>query len=243
MARLLVVDDDAKMRRMLQRFLSGEGFAVDTAADIASARAKMSAHPADIVLLDLNLGEDDGLTLARELARDPRTGTIIISGKGAAVDRVVGLEVGADDYLAKPFNLRELLARIRALLRRMPRAAGGTPAPIAAEASAGRGGLEFAGWRFDPPRRTLTAVDGTEHSLTTAEHNLLSTFVRHPHQVLSRDQLMDLVAGRNWTPFDRAIDTQVRRLRQRLGDDGKNPTIIKTVRGTGYVFAADVKAL
>ncbi|MFZ5609630.1 MAG: response regulator [Pseudomonadota bacterium] len=240
--RILVVDDDPRIQRLLDRFLTREGFAVTTAGSIKAAREALDQESIVLVLLDLNLGAEDGLTLARLLGGRRNLGLIIVSGKTSTVDRIVGLEIGADDYVSKPFDLRELLARMRAVLRRLSEAEGtlsvdqetGTP-------KGGRTQYHFGHWRFDTDRRTIESADGAESHLTTAEYNLLLTFVRHPRKVLNRDQLMDEVAGRAWTPFDRAIDTQVRRLRVKLGDAGRTPRLIQTVRGAGYVFSSDVK--
>ncbi len=236
MPDILIVDDDAMITLMLQRFLGDEGFITHVAADITTARRHLKQQSIDIVLLDLGLRGEDGLILARDLAAASRPGVIIISGKGDAVDRVIGLEVGADDYIGKPFNLRELLARIRALLRRLETIkVNGKPLESQY--------YRVHDWQLNCMKYIVELADGHSIPLTTAEYKLLHALVRHPHQVLSRDQLMDYVAGRDWTPYDRAIDTQVRRLRQKLKSFGLSEDLIQTVRGTGYMFTADAKGV
>jgi two-component system, OmpR family, response regulator len=236
MPGILIVDDDMMLISMLQQFLDGEGFATYSAHDLGAARHHLKHSPIDLVLLDLTLRGEDGLALARELAASPRPAVIIVSGKGDAVDRIVGLEVGADDYVSKPFSLRELLARVRAVLRRLEAAPAKTIAPTTQR-------LGFGLWVLNCAKHVVEDGDGQSCALTTAEYKLLHALVSHPHQVLSRDQLMDKVAGRNWTPYDRAIDTQMRRLRQKLSDFGIDSSLIQTVRGTGYMFTADVQGL
>jgi DNA-binding response OmpR family regulator len=236
MPDVLIVDDDPMITLMLQRFLGDEGFVTHVAADISNARHHLKQHSIDIVLLDLGLRGEDGLTLARDLASTPRLGVIIISGKGDAVDRIIGLEVGADDYISKPFNLRELLARIRALLRRLEtKEVNGKPHIMHY--------YRVQNWQLNCAKYMVELADGCNHQLTSAEYKLLHALVSHPHQVLNRDQLMDYVAGRDWTPYDRAIDTQVRRLRQKLKSFGLTENLIQTVRGTGYMFTADAKGI
>jgi two-component system phosphate regulon response regulator OmpR len=227
---LLIVDDDAKIRQMLARYLAEEGFRVSTAASAAAMRTSLAQGGIDLVLLDLVLPGADGLALARELRAQPglaRTGLIMLTGRSDLVDRVVGLELGADDYMAKPFHLREVLARIKSVLRRL--------APGAGRAGAAET-LRFDGWRLDLARRELTAPSGTAVALTTGEFELLATFARHPGRVLDRDRLMDLTRGRQWAAVDRSIDAQVARLRRKIEPDPKHPTLVKSVRGVGYVF-------
>ena len=237
-ASILVVDDDARIRDMLVRYLTDEGFAVRGAGDGAAMRAAMAAATPDLVMLDLVMPHEDGLTLARELRAAPDIPIVMITGKGEVVDRVVGLEVGADDYIAKPFHLREVLARIRTVLRR---SASAQAEPAAAARADSGECVGFSHWRFDMAKRELSAADGAPVALTTGEFNLLRAFVSHPNRPLNRDQLMDLSRDRDWTPFDRSIDTQVGRLRKKIEADPKDPQLIKTVRGVGYVFTADVK--
>ena len=238
MSRILVVDDDPRICRLLVRYLTGEGYAVATAADGVEARQVLHDQPHDLVLLDLQLPGEDGLTIARELRATSDIAIIMITGKGDVFDKVVGLEVGADDYVTKPFHLREVLARIKSVLRRsaVPAAAEReAPAAPACET------VRFDRWQLELDTRRLLGPGGAEQPLTAAEFNLLAAFLRHPQRVLSRDQLLDMVAGRNWEPFDRSIDTQVRRLRRKIERAPDRPELIKTVRGAGYVFAAKVE--
>jgi two-component system OmpR family response regulator len=236
-SHILVVDDEARIRTMLRRFLLEEGFAVSEAVDGATARAALEREAFDLVLLDLMLPGEDGLSLARHIRQHSEMPIIMLTGKGDLIDRVVGLETGADDYIAKPFHLREVLARIRALLRRVaPRSQ--IPTPPAASAPAGPDEtLIFEGWRLDLRRRELCRHDGQPVALTAGEFELLCAFAQHPNRVLKRDQLMDLVKGPHWAAFDRTIDSQVVRLRRKIETDPANPALIKTVRGAGYVFA------
>jgi DNA-binding response OmpR family regulator len=229
---ILVVDDDPKVRTLLRRCLEGEGFAVSEAADGAGLSACLDRQPVSLITLDLNLGKENGLDLARDIRKEHNIPIIMLTGKGDAIDRVVGLEVGADDYLAKPFELRELVARIRAVLRRA------TPA-----GTAGPSGRRytFDGWVFDADRRTLQRDGGKDQELTTSEFNLLEAFVKRPHRVLSRDDIMDLLKGHDWSPLDRSIDNLVARLRKKVESDPERPSLIKTVRGAGYVFTANVE--
>jgi two-component system phosphate regulon response regulator OmpR len=238
---VLIVDDEPRIRTMLRRYLSDEGFKVSDAADGAAMRAVLEREAADIVLLDLVMPGEDGLTLARHIRQHSDTPIIMLTGKGDLIDRVVGLEAGADDYITKPFELREVLARIRTIMRRVaPRPApAATPAPPAAADPAGDT-LCFEGWRLDLVRRELARPDGEIIPLTAGEFDLLRVFAQHPNRVLSRAQLLDLVKGRDWAAYDRAVDTQVGRLRKKIEADPANPSLIKTVRGGGYVFAAAV---
>ena len=231
-AHLLVVDDDPRIRAMLSRYFEGEGFRVSVAENGAQMRHHLAGPPADLVLLDLGLPDGDGLSLARELRVQSEIGIIIVTGRSDEIDRIVGLEVGADDYISKPFNLREVLARVKSVLRRLQ------PARSVMDHSVpSRDVVRFAGWTFDIGRRQLTSLNGTDVTLTTGEFDLLSVFVQHPGRVLTRDYLMDETRGRSWEAFDRSIDAQVSRLRRKI-DDPKNPKLLKSVRGVGYVFTA-----
>ncbi len=236
---ILVVDDDEKIRTMLRRYLADEGFEVSLAADGAAMRAILDHRAANLLLLDLVMPGEDGLTLIKQVRQKHGALPIImLTGRGDVIDRVVGLETGADDYLAKPFHLRELLARIRTVLRRAepaPAAAAATPAPPAPGGSM----FEFQGWRLDPTKRELIGPGGAVE-LTSGEYDLLHAFAASPNRVLSRDQLMDMVKGRAWAANDRAIDTQVVRLRKKIERDPARPALIKTVRGAGYIFATPV---
>jgi two-component system OmpR family response regulator len=231
---ILVVDDDAKVRTLLKRCFEGEGFAVSEAKDGAELRACLEGQHISLITLDLNLGRESGLDLAREVRKDRDIPIIMLTGKGDTVDRVVGLELGADDYLAKPFELRELLARVRAVLRR---ASGAEASPATGRRYA------FEGWIFDLGRRSLARESGESQELTTSEFNLLEAFVKRPKRVLSRDDLMDLLKGHDWSPLDRSIDNLIARLRKKIERDPGRPQLIKSVRGVGYTFAANAKRL
>jgi DNA-binding response OmpR family regulator len=234
---VLIVDDDPRVRTMLMRYLAGEGVRVGEAGDGAAMHAYLAQGDVDLVLLDLNLPSEDGLTLARQLRAGPsEIGIIIITGRDDVIDRVAGLEVGADDYVAKPFHLREVLARIRTVLRRVRPEQTQTAKP-----EAGEGVLRFEGWMVETVRRRVMAPDGREVALTTSEFDLLQAFVNHAGRVLERDRLMDLVKGREWAAYDRSIDQQVARLRRKIEPDPANPSLIKSVRGVGYLFAAAVR--
>jgi DNA-binding response OmpR family regulator len=243
--QILIVDDDPLIRETLADFLSAEGFGVGEAATAAEARAALGEGPCDLVLLDINLPDMDGLTFAREVCASHDAAIIMVTGKGDLIDRVVGLELGADDYIAKPFQLREVLARVRAVLRRMRRGEGAAQAVAAAAAESGEAGkLKIGGsWLLDLGRRTLQDVDGVTMALTGGEFALLAAFVERPNRVLSRDQLADLTKGHNWTAYDRSIDTQVSRLRRKLERQGKVGELIRTVRGEGYAFIGDLERL
>ncbi|MCC7049627.1 MAG: response regulator [Alphaproteobacteria bacterium] len=237
---ILVVDDDERIRTMLQRYLTGEGFDVSLAGEGGAMRAALAKRPADLVLLDLVMPGEDGLTLIRAIRQDYRQVPIILlTGKVDVIDRVVGLEAGADDYIAKPFHLREVLARIRTVLRRAAPAAEGAHAPDAAPVAAA-GVLSFLDWRLDEQKRELRRAGGEAVALTSSEYDLLHALAGSPNRVLNRDQIMDLAKGRDWAANDRAVDTQIVRLRRKIERDPKNPELIKTVRGAGYVFAASV---
>ena len=238
MPHILIVDDDPRVRKLLRRYLGDEGFRVAEAADGEAMRAQMAVAEFDLILLDLIIPGEDGLSLAREVRQISAVPIIMVTGKGKMVDRVIGLEMGADDYITKPFHLREVLARIRTVLRRSATTSDGEqtkePTPDQGE------GVTFEGWRLDLVRRELRSPEETLVPLTTGEFDLLGALVKNANRVLSRDQLMDLVRNRDWTPYDRTIDTQVGRLRKKIERDPANPELIKTVRGVGYVFAAKV---
>jgi two-component system, OmpR family, response regulator len=234
-AHILVVDDDPRVRAMLSRYFEGEGFRVSQAESGVVMRERMTSSPADLILLDLALPGEDGFALARELRSGSDVGIIMLTGRHDIMDRVVGLEIGADDYIPKPFHLREVLARVNTVLRRTQ--LGSRPPD---DGSKHEPAFVFDNWRLDPERRQLTASDGSDVPLTTGEFNLLCILLRQPHRVLDRDQLMDLTRGRGWQAYDRTIDAQVARLRKKIERDPKNPSIIKSVRGVGYVLTAKV---
>ena len=236
---ILVVDDDREIRDLLGRFLVKHGLRVSTAADGREMQVLLQGNAIDMIVLDLMMPGEDGLTLMRNLrAAKNRIPIIMLTAMGEDSDRIVGLEMGADDYMPKPFNPRELLARIKAVLRRF--AEGGAGADIFV---ADTDVVSFAGWRFAMTARELTSPDGASVGLSGGEFELLHAFVTHPGRVLSRDQLLDIARGRNAQPFDRAIDVQVSRLRKKIEPDAKTPTLIKTVRGGGYMFTPKVAAV
>lgn len=240
--RLLVVDDEEDIRELLGDYLSGYGFEVRTVASGADMRAALHQQRCDLVLLDLGLPGEDGLTLARELRADPTIGIIIITGRGQPIDRIIGLEVGADDYVAKPFELRELVARVRSVLRRTRMAAAATASTEAEAAHSDGARLSFDGWQLDLAARALCRPDGEPVALTTGEFDLLVAFARNPNRALSRDTLMDMIHHREAGPYDRSIDVQVGRLRRKIEKDPASPDMIKSVRGIGYIFAPRVSA-
>ncbi len=227
---VLIVDDDARIRQMLLRYFEDEGYGVSAVPSGAAMRDCLRKSKIDIILLDLTLGGgEDGLALAREVRSHSDMPIIMLTGRDDVVDRVAGLEVGADDYVPKPFHLRELLARVRTVLRRR-RPAGTTPGQESDSV------LRFEGWKLDIGRRQLLAADGTEVVLTTAEFDMLALLAKQPGHVFRRDRLMDLTRNRNLDAFDRTIDAQIARLRKKIERDPKKPALIKSVRGVGYVF-------
>ena len=233
---ILVVDDDAEIRGLLRDYLQKNGYRVTLAADGRGMWAALEAARPDLVVLDLMLPGEDGFSLCRALRVRSGVPVIMLTARGEETDRIVGLEMGADDYLSKPFNPRELLARIKSVLRRTR----ALPDNLKPEAAAS---YRFSGWTLDAVTRNLTAPDSVVVPLGGTEFRLLRIFLDHPNRVLTRDQLIDLMLSRDAAPFDRAIDVQVSRLRHRLREDAKEPAIIKTVRGQGYVFAAPVEAV
>ncbi len=237
--RILIVDDEEQICTLLGNLFANEGYAVATARDGAGTRAVLETMPVDLITLDLNLGGEDGLALARELRASRDLPIIMISAKADEIDRVVGLELGADDYISKPFNLREVLARVRAVLRRYQPPAQAAAPPV----DGGHERYAFAGLVLDLAARELTDAAGEVVELTTAEFNMLDVFVRRPARVLSRSTIMDLLKGHEWSPYDRTIDTLVGRLRKKIEPDPEQPRLIKTVRGVGYVLTAEVTRL
>lgn len=232
---LLVVDDDQEICALLERFFTQQGYRTTTVGDGAAMRAAIEAGGIDLVILDLMLPGEDGLSLCRFLRHAARLPIIMLTAMGGEVDRVVGLEMGADDYLAKPFSTRELLARVKAVLRR-----SAPPAGTETDGGHTRDVLTFNGWRLDSGRRQLRSEDGMLVEMTGGEFDLLMAFLTNSQRVLTRDQLLDLARGRVAGPFDRTIYVQVGRLRRKLERDPKNPELIKTVRGGGYVLTAEV---
>jgi len=230
---ILVVDDDAEIRALLLEYLQKHGYRATAVADGKGMQAALATAKPDLVVLDLMLPGEDGFSLCRGLRARSSVPVIMLTARGEETDRIVGLEMGADDYLAKPFNPRELLARIRSVLRR----ARSLPENLAPETVSA---FRFGGWTLDAATRDLTAPDGVVVPLSGTEYRLLRIFLSHPNRILTRDQLIELMSSRDAAAFDRAIDVQVSRLRQRLREDAREPAIIKTVRSQGYVLAAHV---
>ncbi len=238
---LLIVDDDASVRQMLREYLAGHGFAVRMAGDGQTMRAEIERELPDLVLLDLRLPGEDGLTLARFLREHYDLGIVMVTASGDTVDRVVGLEVGADDYIAKPFDPRELLARIKSVLRRM-QARAPDPAARAADATAATPRRRFGRCEVELESRRLfdLSTGGVEVPMTAMEYDLIRVFLAHPNRVLSRDQLLQHTRHREWEPFDRSIDIRIGRLRRKVEPDpGGEPRCIRTVRNGGYMFVPD----
>ncbi|MEJ2577105.1 MAG: response regulator transcription factor [Gammaproteobacteria bacterium] len=232
-ASILIVDDDPRLCRALARYFEQEGYAVRTANSGDEMRRALAAHRPNLVVLDLMLPDADGFSLARELRATSDVAVVILTGKSDTVDKVVGLELGADDYVTKPFDERELLARVRSVLRRAAAAGSGSP-------DASRALARFAGWTMDLAAYELTSPSGERVNLTSHEFQLLAAFVEHPKRVLTRDAILDIVADRDWSPEDRSVDVLVGKLRKKLEDDPQHPRLIETVRGVGYKLAVRV---
>lgn len=226
---IVVVEDDRVTRMKLAHYFSNEGYKVSQAADGIEMRSILERDPATVLMIDVNLPGEDGLRLAREQRESSNAGIILVTSRSEAVDRIVGLEVGADDYVTKPFEPRELLARVKNLISRMERTRS-----TADDAEA----VAFAGWRLDIRTRALTSSDGQATDLTNAEFKLLALLVRHPGQVVSRDRILREIARREWDASDRTCDVLVRRLRRKLGDSGRKPQIILTSHNEGYYLSA-----
>lgn len=233
-AHILVVDDDEKVCRMLTRYFEGEGYTVSVARNGAEMQEQLRHKNADIILLDLSLpGGEDGLDLARELRAYSDIPIMILSGRDDVIDRIIGLEIGADDYVAKPFHLREVHARLRCILRRRQ--------PAGSQQNTEKDTVvRFENWTLDLARRGLSTVEGANVELTTGEFEMLATFVQHAGRVLSREFLMDATRGRHLAAFDRTVDAQIVRLRRKIEADAKRPQLIKSVRGIGYVFTGKI---
>lgn len=234
-AQILVVDDDRRICNLLSRYLKREGYRVDTAGDGESMRRHLQNFDPDLLILDLVLPDEDGLSLAREVRSERDIGIIILTGKGETVDKVVGLELGADDYISKPFNERELLARIRSVLRRTAKDEKGTG--MKAEHSLAR----FDNWQLDFNSNELMSIDGENVYLTSFEYSILAEFVKQPNRVFSRDQVLKLLKGSSWVSSDRSVDVLIGKLRKKLNDNADHPRLIKTVRGVGYKFTSEVE--
>ena len=236
--RILVVDDDQQVRALLRSRFEKDGYEVLEAANGNDLWATLKSEPVDLITLDLTLGREDGLALARDIRAVRNVPIIIISARDEEVDRIVGLELGADDYVTKPFSPREVAARVKAVLRRyeaLPQRDNSTPATPDRS-----GQLAFEGGTLDPARREFTSTAGDLVELTTAEFNLLELFLERPQRVLTRDEIMNMLKGHDWNPFDRSVDSAIARLRKKIEPDEEMPKYIKTVRGIGYVFTGNV---
>lgn len=233
---LLLVDDEPTLREPLAEYLTGQGFAVAEAESAAIARSRVLEQRPDLVLLDIMMPGEDGLSLCRHLVEAQDIPVILLTAKGEATDRIIGLEIGADDYVVKPFEPRELVARIRTVLRRAGKSekASGPETDLF---------YAFEDWQLDPLKRRLIDPEGTMVALTTAEFRLLRALLDHPQQVMDRDRLLDIVQGREAHLFDRAIDNQISRLRRKIEVDSRKPQLIQTVRGGGYRLSANVRRI
>ncbi len=235
--RLLVVDDDWNIRDSLKRFFTSQGFEVDTAENAMAARRKLHEQPPELVILDIMMPGEDGLSLCRSIAELKTIPIVLVSAKSEEIDRIIGLEIGADDYLAKPFHPRELLARVRAVLRRLE---------FSMQVSAPEDSnqfFEFDKWVLEVPKRRLRRSDGVIVPLSATEFALLMVFLRNPRTVLSRDRILDLTRISDSDVFDRSVDSQISRFRRKIESDPKDPSIIKTVWGGGYMFDTDVRRI
>ncbi len=235
MQHIVVCDDEADIRETLREYLQMKGYRVTCVDGGPALRALLEVESADLILLDIAMPEEDGLSIARYLSANHDVAVMMLTAAGEVVDRIVGLEMGADDYLAKPVDMRELLARIKAVLRR------GVPRDKAGPANDNNGPRTavFGNCSLDIESHRLQGPDGADIPITSMEFDLLKAFAEHPNRVLSRDQLLDLAHNRGWEPFDRSIDIRIARLRRKVEPDPAKPQIIKTVRGAGYMFAAD----
>jgi two-component system OmpR family response regulator len=233
---LLLVNDERSIREPLAQYLSRNGFRVTAVENAAEARTRLHANAIDLVVLDIMMPGEDGLSLCRHIRETGDIPVILLTAKSEETDRIVGLEMGADDYVLKPFSPRELVARIKAIFRRVATGGQRVTAPDGAS-------YAFAGWTLRSQERTLVDSDGVSLPLSTAEYNLMLAFATRPNQVLSRDQLLDITQGREANAFDRAIDNQISRLRKKIEADARNPTLIKTVWGGGYTLSAEVRKL
>jgi DNA-binding response OmpR family regulator len=234
--QIIVVDDEVGLREMVGEYLSGHGFATRLAADGASLRSLLAEAPADLVLLDVNMPGEDGLSITRHLRSTTDAQIIMLTAADDVVDKIIGLEVGADDYITKPFDLRELRARIRSVLRRSGRPLDASATAVAAAGSPDQ--VRFGITTLDLGSRRLLRDDGNELKLTAMEFDLLLVFARHPNRVLSRDQLLEFAHNRGWEPFDRSIDIRIARIRRKIEFDPTKPESIKTIRGAGYMFVS-----
>ncbi len=237
---IIVVDDDPDIRETLLTYFEANDFVVDEAGDGAELRAKVAEGSYDLAILDLKMPGEDGLSLCRFLRETTDMGVVMLTGSGDSIDRVIGLEVGADDYIPKPFELREVLARVRSVLRRMAPSAKAV-VEEGARAGEGKDNFSFGPFSVNPNSRYLENAAGETVALSPMEFDLIKAFAERPERVLSRDALLELAHGRDWDPFDRSIDVRVTRLRKKIEEDPAYPRFIKTVRGVGYIYHPDGK--
>lgn len=240
---ILVVEDDQKIRTLLRNVMEGEGYCVLEADNAAAALQLFKSRPVSLITLDIHLGRDDGFELAKDIRRFSPVPIIMVTGKDDVIDRVVGLELGADDYITKPFHVKEVIARIRSVLRRANGNSSAHPISPACVLETGPAASSFDGMIAIPDRLELLSRTGVDCGLTSGDFRLLSVFLSHPKRVLSRDQLMDMTGGVEWSPLDRTIDNQIARLRKKIERSPADPKLIKTVRGVGYIFACDVQTV
>ncbi len=239
---ILVVDDEPKVRSLLRRCLEMDGYEVIEAENGEQVHSAIINHTVDLITLDLNLGSESGLTIASEIRATSHIPIIMVTGKGEVIDTVVGLEIGADDYISKPFHVREVQARVRSVIRRTGTNSAKLNRSIEAKDTSERGNVyQFDGWMVDSNNLKVRDRNGSLADLTTGDLQLLMVFLKNPKRVLSRDQLLDHLNGQEWTPYDRVIDNKVARLRKKLETNPAKPGIIKTVRGIGYLFSSDVE--
>jgi DNA-binding response OmpR family regulator len=234
---ILIVDDEAGVRTLLQRCLEGDGFQTIEATNVAEVLAALNSESIDLITLDLNLKDENGLDIAKAVRKVSNLPIIMVTGRGDVIDRIVGLEIGADDYIAKPFHLREVLARVHSVLRR---ASGDMQKATETDPDPDTRALNFAGFRVMPATMQLLDPQGEVVELTSGDFRLLQIFLDRPRRVLSREQIMDMLNGIDWSPLDRTIDNQVARLRKKIEAIPGEPKLIKTVRGIGYIFTPDV---
>jgi len=234
---ILVVDDNPDMRKTICKILERDGYRVTEAEDGIQLHQALAENTIDLLLLDLVLGKDDGLKIAQEIQNDSNMPIIIISGKNDVIDKVVGLEIGADDYITKPFHARELIARVGSVLRRYQRS---NQKPPTRSKLLDRKIATFSGWRVDLIGGRLTSPEGRTVSLTTFEFQVLTIFIEHANQTLSRDQIMESASSREWFPNDRSLDVLIGKIRKKLNDKPRNPEYIRTIRNRGYIFIAEV---
>lgn len=239
---ILIVEDDLASRSLLVSYFENAGYRVSETDNADHLGERIDQDSVDLVLLDISLPGKDGLTVTRELRANSSVGIILVTSKGDEIDRIVGLELGADDYVTKPFNPRELLVRAKNLLWRMFSADTANRNSGNGNSNRSQGSYSFEGWQLDPYKRQLTSPEGHQERLPEGEFKLLQTLVNHPGQVLSRDQLMDAIHDREWTPNDRSVDVLIGRLRRKLGDNPSNPQLILTAHGAGYMFAGNTSS-